>query len=142
MMGVCRHSAACVVACTLSSVADHTLCRWDALGDVLQHTHKTYHTVNIDKVDKHKVMSNDERIFCNSSSLLSPHCFHCCYYADSCTLCLQENGRCFCPLFNVCQLCATIFPCVVSGSDFYLHKDSFGGRTALKAKRTFLVKSK
>lgn len=45
----------------------------------------------------------------------------------------------FCPLLNVCQLCATMFPRVVSGSEFYLHKDSFGGKPALKAKRTLTV---
>lgn len=33
------HSAACIIACTLSSVADHTLCCWDALWDVLRYTH-------------------------------------------------------------------------------------------------------
>ncbi len=39
----------------------------------------------------------------------------------------------FCPLFSVCQRCATMFPHVVSGSEIYLHKDSFGGKPALKA---------
>lgn len=36
MVGAGRHSTACIVACTLGSVADHALGRRDALGDVLK----------------------------------------------------------------------------------------------------------
>jgi len=38
VVGAGGHSAAGVVPRTFSAVADHALRRWDALGDVLQHT--------------------------------------------------------------------------------------------------------
>ena len=38
VVGAGRHSTACIVPSALSSVADHTLCRWDTLRDVLQYT--------------------------------------------------------------------------------------------------------
>lgn len=42
MVGSGRHSAACIIASTLSSVADHTLCCGHTFGDVLQKkTHRS-----------------------------------------------------------------------------------------------------
>lgn len=40
MVGAGGHPADCVVACTFSSMADHTLCCGNALGDVLRSVHK------------------------------------------------------------------------------------------------------
>lgn len=50
MVGAGGHPAACIVACALRPVADHTLCRRDALGDILRHTHthkQYFNTLNV-----------------------------------------------------------------------------------------------
>lgn len=43
----------------------------------------------------------------------------------------------FCPLFNICQQCATMFPHVIRV--LFTHSDSSEGRPSLKTKRSFLV---
>lgn len=142
VVGAGRHPTACIVACALCSVADHTLSGRDALGDVLERgeKHKS-NFITFLPSNENKNIADMNKIFITVSfhpaltgCFCSFLCFHLCFLRWLMPITSPPKCWVFYALpLTSSYLCDTKFPRVVSESPFYLHKHFSESRTSLEA---------